>query len=115
MSSPFSPESQVSKINCHVLFIDLSRDLGPVRFPSRAPLCRGDGDDRQELWQGGGQGSASGAGLPDGPGDAPAVPFPLRSHPARPLPGCASAPFNLSPAASRAWVCSVSFQDLLLS
>lgn len=72
MSSTFSPESQVSKINCHVLFIDLSRDLGLARFPSQAPPHRGDGGDRQPRRQGGGQGGTSGAGRSEVP--APAMP-----------------------------------------
>lgn len=127
MSSPFSPKSQVSKINCHVLFIDLSHDLGPARFPSRAPPHRGDGGDRQPLWQDGGQGSTSSAGrlVVPAPATAQGCPTALetpRLLPSCPLPtlhghfpGCASAHFNLSPATSHARVCSASFQVLLLS
>lgn len=46
VSSPSSPESQASKINCHVLFIDLSHDLGPARFPSPVPPHRSNGGGR---------------------------------------------------------------------
>lgn len=93
MSSPFSPKSQVSKINCHVLFIDLSHDLGPARFPSRAPPHRGDGGDRQPLWQDGGQGSTSGAGRPVLPAPAMAQGGPTALETPRLLPSSFPAPF----------------------
>lgn len=98
MSSPFSPKSQVSKINCHVLFIDLSHDLGPARFPSRAPPHRGDGGDRQPLWQDGGQGSTSGAGRPVLPAPAMAQGCPMALEMPRLLPSCSlPAPFLPTP------------------
>lgn len=78
-----------SKINCHVLFIDPSRDLGPARFPSECLRTQ-----RWWRWAAAPAGPHQGhrvlgnpspghaAGLPDGPprhaSYSTAAPFPAR-------------------------------------